>query len=798
VPGGPGDRSPKNVSRGWLRGWFDRLTGPSSEPSSSGAPSGLPGSTPARVAHYAITHKLGEGGMGVVYAARDERLERPVALKMISSRTYDETARRRFWREARTAASVNHPNVCQIYEIGEDQGNLFIAMELLDGESLHHRLEHGPLEVARAVALGLDILAALGALHARGIIHRDLKPSNVFLTPHGVKLLDFGLARPEAERAVETQTALTGSGIVLGTPRYMAPEQIIGGDAVDARSDLFAVGTILFETLAGRPAFAGKSVIEILHATVYEQPPALTGPPVVAAVDRVIRKALAKRPADRPASADHMARELRGIRLDDSDAKSAVAHALTRLVVLPFRVLRPGAETDFLAFSLPDAIATSLSALGPLIVRSSAVGARFAGAAPDLKALAADADVDRVVMGTLLRAGDQLRVTVQLVEAPSGTMMASHTIESPLHDLFRLQDDLARRIGAALSLPLVGAPTPSPDRPHDARAYEYYLRANELARTYDVMPGARDLYERCLELDPGFAPGWAHLGRAHRVIGKYVVASPDSEARAEAALKRALELNPRLAVAHRVYAQLEADLGQPRQAMARLLGQAGRHGNDPDLFVGLVQVCRYCGLYDESLIAHEEARRLDPHARTSVNETLLLAGQFDRLLALDRPAAGEVAHAGNRVIALGLSGRFDEAQQLLAEMRKTNNVPVFRVFADFLDAWLERRPDRMVLDASAFAGLKIQDDPEAMFNQGWLLCDVGEYQRGIERLQRAVAKGYSPAPTLAGSRHFDGIRHDSAFQSVYARAAAEQDAARRAFYEAGGDRLLGIRATVGT
>ena len=797
MPGGPGDRPSNNVSRGWLRGWFDRLTRPGSDPSSWGAPSGVPGSVSSRIAHYAITHKLGEGGMGVVYAARDERLERPVALKMISSRSYDETARRRFWREARTAASVNHPNVCQIYEIGEDQGNLFIAMELLDGESLHHRLQHGPLEVAGAVALGLDMLAALGALHARGIIHRDLKPSNVFLTPHGVKLLDFGLARPEAERAIETQTALTGSGMVLGTPRYMAPEQIVGGDVVDARSDLFAVGTILFETLAGRPAFTGKSVVEILHATVYEQPPALTGPPVVAAVDRVIRKALAKRPADRPASADQMARELRGIRLDDSDAKSAVAHALTRLVVLPFRVLRPDAETDFLAFSLPDAISTSLSALGPLIVRSSAVGARFAGEAPDLKALAADADVDRVVMGTLLRAGDQLRVTVQLVEAPAGTMMASQTIESPLHDLFRLQDDLARRIGDALALPLVGAPTPSLDRPHDARAYEYYLRANELARTYDVMPGARDLYERCLELDPSFAPAWAHLGRAHRVIGKYVIASPDSEARAEAAVKRALELNPRLPVAHRIYAQIEADLGQPRQAMARLLGQARRHGNDPDLFVGLVQVCRYCGLYEESLIAHEEARRLDPHARTSINETLLMAGQFDRLLALDPPKAGEVAHAGNRVIALGLSGRFDEARQLLAEMRMVNNVPVFRVFADFLDAWLDRRPDRMLIDTAVFQGLTIQDDPEAMFNQGWLFCDVGDYQRGIESLRRSVAKGYCPAPTLAASRHFDGIRHDPGFRSILAQAETERDAARRAFYEAGGDRLLGLGATVG-
>jgi tetratricopeptide (TPR) repeat protein len=313
-----------------------------------------------------------------------------------------------------------------------------------------------------------------------------------------------------------------------------------------------------------------------------------------------------------------------------------------------------------------------------------------------------------------------------------------------------------------------------------------------LARTYDVMPAARDFYERCLDLDPNFAPAWARLGRAHRVIGKYVAASPDSEVRAEDALKRALDLNPRLALAHRYYAQLEADVGRPRQALERLLHQARRHGNDPELFVGLVHVCRYCGLYEESIIAHDEARRLDPHARTSVAETLLLAGQFDRILALEPPPLTESANDGNRILALGLSGRVGEAKQMLAEMRKTSNVAVFRVFADFLDAWLDRRPDRIALDTSAFGGLKIKDDPEAVFNQGWLLCDLGEYQRGIDSLRRAVEMGYSTAPTLTASPQFDAVRQDPAFQSVLARAEADRDAARRAFLEAGGDRLLGL------
>src|SRR4030095_4317499 len=200
-------------------------------------------------------------------------------------------------------------------------------------------------------------------LHARGIVHRDLKPSNVFLTPHGVKLLDFGLARPSdwtLARPLASIAALTSPGMMMGTPRYMSPEQITG-DPMDARSDLFAAGAILFEALSGRPAFGGRSVWEIMHATLHEQPPALTGSPAVAAVDRVIRRAMAKRADDRPTAADAMADELRAVRVAYGDETPAMARALTRLVVLPFRVLRPDPETDFLAFSLPAAISPSLS-----------------------------------------------------------------------------------------------------------------------------------------------------------------------------------------------------------------------------------------------------------------------------------------------------------------------------------------------------------------------------------------------------------------------------------------------------
>jgi TolB-like protein len=470
----------------------------------------------------------------------------------------------------------------------------------------------------------------------------------------------------------------------------------------------------------------------------------------------------------------------------------ALAHALTRIVVLPFRVLRPDPESDFLAFSLPDAISTSLSAIGSLVVRSSATAARFAGEAPDLKALAAEAHVDRVVMGTLLRSGDQLRVAAQLVETPGGTLLTSHTVQSSLGDLFRLQDDIARRVVDALALPLTGAATPPvPDAPHDPRAYELYLRANELARTYDGLVRARELYERSLELDPGFAPAWAHLSRSHRVIGKYIAGTSDSESRAEEAFRRALELNPRLSVAHKFYANLEADIGQARLALVRLLDEAQRRGNDPELFAGLVHACRYCGLYEQSISAHAEARRLDPNVPTSLEQTLLMTGDIERLLAVEPPLVVAGADDVIKVIGLGLAGRRDEARQTLLGSRRASHIPAFQSWIEYLLAWLDRRSEGMLLDFAAFRELKIQEDPEAIFQEGWLLCDVGEYEKGLEFVGRAVAKGYFVASTLAGRPQFDALRGDAAFQAILAQAEAGCQQALSAFQAAGGERLLG-------
>ena len=268
---------------------------------------------PGSIGRFRVTGTLGQGGMGIVYAAHDARLDRAVAIKVIrNDAAGDGAARERLWREARAAAAVSHPNVCQLYEIGEADDQLYLAMELLEGQSLAARLEAGALPTTEALGVTLTALGALEALHERGLVHRDLKPSNVFLTKYGVKLLDFGLARELMSDDQATAADLTLPGKVVGTPAYMAPEQL-SGRPVDARTDLFATGALLYEMLTGRSPFAGASMVATMNAVMYERPPALTGSPTIEAADRVIQEALEKAPADRYRSARAMADEIRGV-----------------------------------------------------------------------------------------------------------------------------------------------------------------------------------------------------------------------------------------------------------------------------------------------------------------------------------------------------------------------------------------------------------------------------------------------------------------------------------------------------
>jgi tetratricopeptide (TPR) repeat protein len=308
-----GVRTPPSPARwrlfGWLRGGSDAPEPP----------------VPSRLGRYRVLDQIGEGGMGRVFVASDDTLRRKVALKTLKRR--DRSSRQRFLREARAAARISHPNVCPIFEVGEEGGWPFLAMELLPGETLSARLRRERLSPAEAMDVAEDLLAALAALHDAGVVHRDLKPSNIFLTPHGAKLLDFGLARElprDVARALATATDLTRPGLIVGTPGYMAPEQILGRPA-DARADLFAAGAVLYEALAGQPPFPGENAVQALSRTLYEAPLPLSGAPVLAALDAPVQQALAKKPAERYGSARDMADALRSAARAAEPAPPALA-----------------------------------------------------------------------------------------------------------------------------------------------------------------------------------------------------------------------------------------------------------------------------------------------------------------------------------------------------------------------------------------------------------------------------------------------------------------------------------------
>ena len=742
---------------------------------------------PARVGPYRVTRKLGEGGMGVVYAAVDEKLNRSVAVKTIRDAGADTATRERFWREARAAAAVSHPNICQLYDIAEDGDQLFLVMELLEGQPLSEKLQAGSVSPHDAFSLLLPVLEALEVLHARGIVHRDLKPSNVFVTSYGVKLLDFGLARPVAGDVAATAPDLTLAGQVVGTPAYMAPEQL-DGSPVDERADLFAAGALLFEMVAGRSPFAAATTMASMHAVLYERPPALTGSAAVEALDRVVRRALEKKPADRYQSAADMAAAAQVADGAHDSGEMARAVAVTRLVVLPFRVVPPDPDTDFLAVGLADALTASLSGLDSMVVRSPLAAAGFAGPAPDLKAIATTLDVDAVLTATLMRAGDQLRVSVQLLEAPAGTVQWSHRSQTGLGDLFALQDTLTRQIVESLSVPLSRSDEQvlKRDVPASARAYEFYLRATQHGEVNETSELARDLYLQCLDEDPGYAPAWARLGRVYRRIGNWGDRARSAEAfeKAEAAFRKALELNPDLSLAHHLYAYLELDLGRAQEAMLRLLERTARHRADPELLAGLVHALRYCGLLDASVAAFEKAQRLDPNVVTSVCHTFWMLDDTRRAVETERRE--------DTLMGLLAALRADQTASVIAELKgleaKIQGALLYSTRA--FRAALEQ--DRDAFEAPFDAITASSRDPENLYYMSLIAAYVGDGERALATLDRVVAGGWFCHAAIASEPWLASVRGTPRFTALVAKAEAGHRRAAAAFLEAGGDRLLGL------
>ncbi len=721
---------------------------------------------------YEVCDLLGAGGMGSVYRARDRRLDRDVALKVISDEiAQDPGMRSRFEREAKAIAALSHPNILSIFDFSKDRDVLYAVTELLRGETLRRRMDRGRVPWREAVDIASAVSAGLAAAHGRGVIHRDLKPENIFLTSDGhVKILDFGLAtlRKPAGDDEKTEILATKAGQVVGTVPYMAPEQIRGGN-ITAQTDLFSLGSTLYEALSGRRPFRGENSLATIAAILDERPPALPDD-VPSRVANAIMRCLEKDPASRFASAADLREALSG-----APTPSAAIPPQTKVIVLPFRMLRRDEEVDFLAYSLPDAIVSSLAGINSMIVRSSLAAQRYASEPLDIGRIATEQDVNAILSGSILSLGGRLRVSAQLAEAPSGTVKWSHSAETTLDDIFGLQDDLTRKIVRTLS----GSVTESDssalrkDVPRSALGYEFFLRANQQAHEPGGWFLARDLYRRSVEEDPTFAPAWARLGRTLWIISKYTDDTEENFALGEKALQRAIELNPDLSLAQRYYAELEIEREKTIESLTRLKESVLRRPNDPDLHAALGKALRYSGLLQESLHEFLKVRELDQNMITSIAHTYFMLGDYESAL---RSVHKDIFYLGPLVLAM--LGRDDEAIQQLRETTKRNPDRQFRAYHQSLLGALEgdhgasRRAGHIILEHNR--------DPEALYYVTRSFARIGDVDRALEVLERLSRSFFSPF-TFEHDPWLEPIRSSPRFAEIL-RAAKERHAeARRAW-----------------
>jgi DNA-binding winged helix-turn-helix (wHTH) protein/TolB-like protein len=474
----------------------------------------------------------------------------------------------------------------------------------------------------------------------------------------------------------------------------------------------------------------------------------------------------------------------------DSTTRVGAARPITRLMVLPFRMLRADPDVDFLAFSVPDAVAGALSVLDSVVVRSPTGAARYADGTLDLKRIAEEAQAEVVLTGTILRAGNGIRVTCQLLEAPNGTMLWWDESHVDMSDLFELQDNLVRRIVESLSLSLSAREHGRLQRdvPTAAAAYEFYLRGNELSRRglagFGDLSVARDLYLRSVETDPRYAPAWAQLGRCYRLIGKGVENGRENFALAESAFQHALELNADLPLAHSQYAFLEAELGRAKDAVARLLRCAQTGSTSPDLFVALVLCCRFCGLLEASVAAHERARKLDPLIATSVSHTYYQMGDYDG--ALRNVAVGAWAIVG---MTLGTVGRTADGLVAFRNLEQSGMPAPMRAFIGAWRAMLEGNRQESL--AAAEQCIEHYLDPEGIFYMGLIMARLGESERALTVLCECMDQGFSSVHVLRHNPWFEGLRRAAQFNDLIKRAQARFVEAVEVCRSTGGPQVLG-------
>jgi serine/threonine protein kinase/tetratricopeptide (TPR) repeat protein len=736
----------------------------------------LPGT---QLGPYEILAPLGAGGMGEVYRARDNRLGREVAVKVLpASLAGDPMRLRRFEEEARAAGAIDHPYILAIHDVGTHDGTPYAVTELLEGGTLRARLET-PLPPRRVLEYALQVAEGLSAAHNKGIVHRDIKPENLFVTKGGrIKILDFGLAKRAADASTEedldapTLSRQTDPGTVLGTAGYMAPEQV-RGRAVDGRADIFSFGAVLYEMLSGRRAFAGRTGAERMSAILTEDPPEISASnPLFSRLERIARRCLEKEPSDRFQSGRDIVFALEAA-LGSPEAEDATPRRSRSVAVMPFKDLTSDPASAHLGLGLADAIITELALVKSLLVRPTAAILRYHGQTVEPQQVARELMVDAVLEGNLQRSGGRLRVTAQLVAGDDGHSLWGTKIDARLGDLFRMQDEVSRQIVRALEVEL----TPADERrlaraagalgPAGA-AYEEYVRGrlHLFRETVTDVNAAIESFERACVADKSFAPAWAGLADAYTRLAFEFAQEAEWHDRARLMCEKALALDPELPEGRYVRARLLWSpqghwdhAGALRELTAALGGRPGLTEARDRLGVVLFHV----GLVDEAQREFEQALAANPEdtqAMAHIGSCLYQQGNYTEALAVSTQSAP--ANWTYHLIALChvRLGRLAEAATIADRLaREFPGYPGTYSLRGLIAALRgESEAARRQVSLTAASNPLFGHFHHAQYDVACTLARLGESASALDWLRQATRNGYPCHPAFANDAFLDPLR----------------------------------------